>query len=60
LHNLFSVRLIAGDADRQTQRTATVRGHKLLGRRRLTDRERVDEPPVAIGQCVVTSTPCVH
>src|SRR5262249_192240 len=46
----FPVAMIPSDTGRQPQPPAAIRGHELLGRRRLSETERLDQPPVAIGR----------
>jgi hypothetical protein len=46
LHNLFGIGLIPGDAERQTMSLATIRSDEVLGRRRLSETERLDKPAV--------------
>ena len=50
MHNLFCIGLIPCDADRQPIRTATMRGDKVLGRRRFSEAERLDKSTVAISR----------
>ena len=46
LHNLYGIGLIPSDAERQTMSMATIRSDEVLGRRRLSETERFDEPAV--------------